>query len=230
MQEQTQPSTDDENQEIEETVEEKVEEVVEEEIKDEVVQPSEAEPARKSWKDAVPGSEPSLAAPEEGKPSRHIGRWALILLLTLVIGFAAAYFALVLPAQQELRQVKTDLAAAQEKLEEAETELASVSSDLDQTLEDLTAAEYSLALARVQANVAYARASLISRDLLTARQEVSAAVTNLQVLLPYVEDKEISNALSERMDVIDKAVYTDSATALEELRTLSENLLRLSDQ
>ncbi|MHB1120164.1 MAG: hypothetical protein ACYC11_08900, partial [Bellilinea sp.] len=69
----------------------------------------------------------------------------------------------------------------------------------------------------------------VSRDLLTARQEVSAAVSNLQSLLPFIKDKEISAALSDRMDVIDKAVYTNSSEALEELRILSENLLRLED-
>ncbi len=200
-----------------------------EEVNKQVNQPAEPPPARKSWKEGLPSIEASSDAHAEDKPSRHIGRWALILLATLVVGFGAAYFALALPAQQELNQAKTDLAAAQEKLEAAETELATTSRDLNQTSSELAAAQYGLALARVQANVAYARASLVSRDLLTARQEVSAAVTNLQSLLPFIKDKEISAALSDRMDVIDKAVYTNSSEALEELRILSENLLRLED-
>jgi len=200
-----------------------------EEVKKQVDQPAEPSPARKSWKDELPGIEPSSGTLAEAKPSRHIGRWALILLATLIVGFGTAYFALALPAQLELKQARTDLVAAQEKLEAVELELETTSRDLDNTSSELASAQYGLALARVQANVAYARASLVSRDLLTARQEVSAAVTNLQGLLPFIKDKEISAALSDRMDVIDKAVYTDSSKALEELRILSENLLRLED-
>lgn len=200
-----------------------------EEVNKQVNQPAEPPPARKSWKEGLPSTESAPEAPAEAKPSRHFGRWALILLATLVIGFGAAYFALVLPAQQELNQARGDLASAREKLEAAETELETTSRDLKETSSELASAQYGLALARVQANVAYARASLVSRDLLTTRQEVSAAVTNMQSLLPFIKDKEISAALSDRMDVIDKAVYTDSSKALEELRILSENLLRLED-
>lgn len=200
-----------------------------EEVNKQDNQPAEPPPARKSWKEGLPGIESSPETHPEVKPSRHIGRWALILLATLVVGFGAAYFALALPAQQELKQARADLAAAQEKLGAAESELEVTSRDLDETSGELASAQYGLALARVQANVAYARASLVSRDLLTARQEVSAAVANLQGLLPFIKDKEISAALSDRMDGIDKAVYTDSSKALEELRILSENLLRLED-
>lgn len=200
-----------------------------EEVNKQDNQPAEPPPAGKSWKEGLPGIESSPETHPEVKPSRHIGRWALILLATLVVGFGAAYFALALPAHQELKQARADLAAAQEKLGAAESELEVTSRDLDETSGELASAQYGLALARVQANVAYARASLVSRDLLTARQEVSAAVANLQGLLPFIKDKEISAALSDRMDGIDKAVYTDSSKALEELRILSENLLRLED-
>lgn len=188
--------------------------------------PAAQEPA----KEGLHWTKPSPAIQEGTKPSSHTGRWILILLATLIVGFGAAFFTLTLPAQQELKQVKADLTAAQEKLETTEAELESTGADLKTTTSELTGAQYSLALARVQANVAYARASLVSRDLLTTRQEVSAAATNLQELLPFIKDKNISTALEDRMKVIDKAVYTDSAKALEELRILSENLLRLEEQ
>ncbi|MHB1120163.1 MAG: hypothetical protein ACYC11_08895, partial [Bellilinea sp.] len=118
-----------------------------EEVNNQVNQPAEPPSARKSWKEGLPSIESSNETPAEAKPSRHIGRWALILLATLVVGFGAAYFALALPAQQELNQAKTDLAAAQEKLEAAETELATTSRDLNQTSSELAAAQYGLALA-----------------------------------------------------------------------------------
>lgn len=200
----------------------------EEENKAEVEPTAEPAGTRKSWKDEIPSGAPS-APLEPPKPSRHIGRWALILLAVLIVGFGAAFIALALPAQQELRQAKADIADLQEKLSALETELDTTSLALAETTGELTSAEYDLALARVQANVAYARSSLVSRDLLTARQEVSAAVKNMEALLPLIEDKEIAAALSDRMEGIEKSIHTDSAKALEELRILSENLLRLQD-
>lgn len=199
------------------------------EIKVEADHPAEPAAAQESSKEKIHWPKSSTTVQEEAKSSRHIGQWILALLAALIVGFGTAYFVLTLPAQQELKLVKADLADAQEKLATAESDLKITSADLNATEKELSSAQYSLAVARVQANVAYARASLVSRDLLTARQEVSAAVINMQALLPFIKDKNISAALSERMEVIDKAVYTDSAKALEELRILSENLLRLEE-
>ena len=170
------------------------------------------------------------SAVAEPAKTNSVGRWVLILLATLVIGFGAAFFALYLPAGQELRQVKGDLAAAQEKLTTVESDLAKTTSDLNAATAELKAARYNRALARVEANVAYARLALVTRDLLTARQEVSAAVENMTALLPLIEDQETAKALEDRMTGIRTAIDTDSAKALDELRTLSENLLRLESR
>ena len=169
----------------------------------------------------------AVAEPARTNPA---GRWVLILLATLVIGFGAAFFALYLPTGQELRQVKSDLAAAQEKLSTAESDLNKTTSDLSAATAELKAARYNRALARVEANVAYARLALVTRDLLTARQEVSAVAENMNALLPLIEDQETAKALEDRMTGIRTAIDTDSAKALDELRTLSENLLRLESR
>lgn len=197
------------------------------EAQDQPVKPAAAEEAPKEglhW----PKQAPTIQ--EEKTPSQHTGRWLLGLLAALILGFGVAFFALTLPAWQELKQVKADLTSTQEKLSAAEANLKITSASLETAEKDLAGAQYAVALARVQTNVAYARASLVSRDLLTARQEVSAAVTNLQALLPFLSDKNVREALTERMKGIDKALSTDSAKALEELRILSENLLRLEEQ
>jgi septal ring factor EnvC (AmiA/AmiB activator) len=159
-----------------------------------------------------------------------VGRWILILLATLIVGFGAAFFALYLPANLELKQLKTDLAAVQEKLATTEADLTSTTSDLKSTTTDLEDARFNRALAKVEANVAYARLSLVTRDLLTAQQEVSAAAENLTALLPLISDTETAKALEDRMTGIQTAINTDLAKALEELRTLSENLLRLESR
>lgn len=211
MKEKSSPSNDEEN---------KV-------AQDQPVQPAAADKAPQEglhWPKQAP------AIQEEKMPSQRTGRWILGVLAALIVGFGVAFFVLTLPAWQELKQVKADLTSAQEKLSAAEAKLKTTSASLDSTEKDLAEAQYAVALGRVQTNVAYARASLVSRDLLTARQEVSAAVTNLQALLPFLSDKTVREALTERMKGIDKALSTDSAKALEELRILSENLLRLEEQ
>ncbi len=202
-----------------------------EEIKPETDDQAKPAGGEETSKEGLHWSKPAPAIQEERTPSQNTGRWILGVLAALILGFGAAFFALTLPAWQELKQVKADLASSQEKLSAAEADLETTSASLDTAEKDLSGARYAVALARVQTNVAYARASLVSRDLLTARQEVSAAMTNMGVLLPLVKDKDISTALSERMTTIYKALYNDSATkALEELRILNENLLRLEEQ
>jgi len=191
---------------------------------------AESQPAGPNKGNEFPHAEESaveVAAP--GKTSR-VGRWVLILLVTLIVGFGAAFFALYLPASQELHQVKSDLVATQEKLSTAETELDQITGNLNTATADLTAARYYRALARVEANIAYARLALVTRDLLTAQQEVSAAVEHMAVLLPLIEDQDTAKALEDRMAGIQTAINTDSAKALDELRTLSENLLRLESR
>lgn len=182
---------------------------------------------------ALPQSQAGEAAvgtPFVPAKTSMVGRWILILLATLIVGFGAAFFVLFLPANLELKQTKTDLIAAQEKLSTTEADLTSTTSDLKSTATELEDARFKRALAKVEVNVAYARLSLVTRDLLTARQEVSAAAKNMTALLPLITDDETAKALEDRMDGIQSAINTDPAKALEELRTLGENLLRLESR
>ena len=146
----------------------------------------------------------------------------MILLATLIVGFGAAFFALYLPASQELRQVKLIW-----QLLRKSDHHRSRSDQHHQRLKiyhhRVENARFNRALAKVEVNVAYARLSLVTRDLLTARQEVSAAAENLTALLPLITDDETAKALEDRMTGIQTAINTDPAKALEELRTLSEN-------
>jgi len=182
-------------------------------------------------------AEPQAVSPipseiPEGKPylpakTSPVGRWILIVLGAVIVGFAVAFIWLYVPASKDLRQATSDLAAAQEKLTTTTTDLETTTAKLNSTSSELTAAQLQQALAKVEANVAYARLSLVTRDLLTARQEVSAASENMTLLLPLIPDTETATALKDRMANISDLIITDSAKALEELRTLSENLLRL---
>jgi len=191
--------------------------------------------------DDIPATDDQAASQTQAEPAAvetafvpnktsMVGRWILILLATLIVGFGAAFFALYLPANLELKQLKTDLTAAQEKLTTTEADLTSTTSSLKSTTAELEDTRFNRALAKVEVNVAYARLSLVTRDLLTARQEISAAAENMTALLPLIADDETATALEDRMTGIQTAINTDSAKALEELRTLSENLLRLESR
>jgi septal ring factor EnvC (AmiA/AmiB activator) len=179
---------------------------------------------------AVPEKETPAEKPYVPARTSRVGRWILILLATLLVGFGAAFFALYLPANQELQQARSDLSAAEEKLTTTTAALEATAAQLKSTTDDLKKASFLQALARVQANVAYARLSLVTRDLLTAQQEVRAASDNLTLLLSLMQDNETSTALKDRMRNIQNLINTDSNKALEELRTLSENLLRLGNR
>lgn len=189
-------------------------------------QPEETQPELQTA--AVSGSE--TAKPYTPPKTSPIGRWILILLGTLIVGFGVAFFVLYLPAARDLRQAKSDLTAANDKLAAATTDLQTVTAKYETTSKELTTARFLQALAKVEANVAYARLALVTRDLLTARQEVSAAGESMATLLPLITDSETSKALEDRMGNIQNLIITDSAKALEELRTLSENLLRLESR
>src|SRR5512145_1447286 len=90
-----------------------------------------------------------------------VGRWIIIILATLIVGFGAAFFALYLPANLELKQTKANLIAAQEKLATTEADLTGTTSDLKSATAELEAARFNRALAKVEVNVAYARLSLV---------------------------------------------------------------------
>lgn len=196
-----------------------------------IIDENDRQPAESSAESqAAAPTETETAKPYVPAKTSMVGRWFLIILGTLIVGFAAAFFVLYVPAARDLRQAKSDFTTASDKLATTTADLQTTTGKLESTTRDLAEARFTQALARVQANVAYARLALVTRDLLTARQEVSAAGESMSTLLPLISDSETSKALEDRMGSIQKLIVTDSAKALEELRTLSENLLRLQSR
>jgi len=160
--------------------------------------------------------------------------WAAVILVSLLIGFGLAYFLLYLPAEQARfeadRQVSLQAGQIEEleaNLNEIRHQLQQTQTELEQTSQELKAVQYRAALTALQNNVSYARLALVTKDLLTARQELSSASSNLRKLIPMLGDKEIETALTERLAFIRTNMVSDPEKSLEELRILAENLSRL---
>ncbi len=168
----------------------------------------------------------SAITPESDKKSSVLP-WIAGIAAALLIGFLIAYFWLYRPASLSLAQTSADLAAAQSELSTTQADLEKTQTDLETAQGKITDNRFSQALISVQMNVAYTRLALATKDLLTARQEFSTAETNFADLKAQLSDDEVVSALEQRFKAIRTNLTSDSATALEELRTLSENLTRL---
>ncbi|MEN4012161.1 MAG: hypothetical protein AB1453_06865 [Chloroflexota bacterium] len=179
-------------------------------------------------------SAPSLAG--SGSPTwlRRNMPWLAGILIALILGFGLAFFLLYQPAVTALQHTRQEAAQQMETINQMQTDLENTRVTLDQTRIDLktttTALEelqYQAALTTLQTNVAYARLALVTKDLLTARQELSAAQANLKKFAPLLAEQEIITALTERLALVRASITSDPAKSLEELRILAENLARL---
>lgn len=160
--------------------------------------------------------------------------WLAIVLVSLLVGFGLAYFLLYLPAEQarieasqQVLLLNEQIATLEADLDQAREQLQKTQDELEQTAGELKVLQYSAALTALQHNVTYARLALVTKDLLTARQELSSANTNLKKLIPMIGDKDIETALTERLAAVRSSMTSDPEKSLEELRILAENLSRL---
>ncbi len=186
-----------------------------------------------------PGFPPAAETPEVKEKSfwQKSLRWVLVVLLSLAIGFALGFFLLYMPANNALSQAKIDLADTKGALELVDTKAADLQAGLSDANAQvktsalaLDSAKIDIALARMQANISYARLALINKDTLTARQELSDADANLANLTLLINDRETSSTLADRLKNIRADLSSDPSKALEELRILSENLDRLGNR
>jgi len=194
--------------------------------------PVPVEPAEES---VQPAEEPSMA---KGKTIWQVAlRWVLIVLVSLAAGFTLCFFLFYMPANDALTQTKIDLADTKASLEIAgansadlQSRLTDANSQLKAATNELDSAKVDLYLARLQANISYARLALVNKDTLTARQELSAADESLAQLTLVLNDSETASSLAARLKNIRLELTSDPSKALDELRTLSENLDRLGNR
>jgi len=205
----------------------------------------EARPVEEATETPVPEAEtqipvPAAAAPVETKQksfAQKILPWFGAVLASLLVGFGLAYFLLYLPATNafektgaELTSTKNELEVSMTKADGLQNSLDSATSQLETMQSTLEASRLSLVVARLQANIAYARLALISKDVLTARQELSDANTNLAELTRLLDDPDTTSALADRLKTIRSNLTSDPSKALDEMRILGENLARLENR
>ena len=202
-------------------------------------EPSTQQPEELSESPLGEGSAVAVSQLNESPPNgppwyRKVVPWIIAVLVSLAAGFLLGFFLLYQPAVGQLRNTNNQLGTAQEQITNLESSLEDVNSDLStaqaeltRTQQQLERVEFNQALAEVQANVTYARLALATKDLLTARQELSAAELNLVELNKLLADQDTASALTERIQLVRASLVSDSVKALEELRLLSENLARI---
>ena len=163
--------------------------------------------------------------------------WVAAVLLSLIIGAALVIFLLYIPAdsahwqsQSDLTSAKSALELSQTKAEGLQNSLTDTTNQLDTANAALESANLSLMVARLQSNISYARLALVNKDTLTARQELSDADANLAELTLLLNDSETASALADRLKTIRATLTNDPSKALDEMRTLSENLARLENR
>ncbi|KPL82444.1 hypothetical protein SE15_09825 [Thermanaerothrix daxensis] len=183
--------------------------------------------------EGVPGATAGGEIPEPvaEKPQRRWWQkaltWLLIVLLAFGAGFGVAFFALYFPLQREAASMRSELNTLRQDYEKASAELETLRADYQRAEEALTSGQLDMVLSRLISNVSYARLALITKDNLTAQQELSAAEARLKDLEPLLNDPQTFQALQERFKVIRNSLTSNPNKALEELRLLSENLARI---
>ncbi len=199
---------------------------------DDEMQPVEEAPETPSAKVVSPPVEP------KGKNFfQKFLPWFAAVLVSLLVGFALGAFLLYIPARDALRQSQADLASTKSSLELAETKAEGMQSSLDSATSQLESAQselkssnLSLVISKLQENIGRARLALVSKDILTARQELSDADANLAELTLSLDDIETTSAMADRLKTIRTNLTSDPSKALEEMRILGENLARLENR
>ncbi|PKO06012.1 MAG: hypothetical protein CVU41_07815 [Chloroflexi bacterium HGW-Chloroflexi-3] len=165
-------------------------------------------------------------------------------LLLLLIGYLISYFTTTVPTQkayqtvlQELNNKENEFINLQAQFDQASYDLQDKQNNLDrvqqdyQTLEQnhqqlIANSEFNQKLIVMKYEIGLARFALLNKDPLSARQAISLAreqFEKIRILL----DADISTGIQDRLQGIQKFVSTDPEEALDELRTLSENLERI---
>ncbi|HZW04618.1 MAG TPA: hypothetical protein VFF68_11870 [Anaerolineaceae bacterium] len=186
-----------------------------------------------------PAPEPAPVAPPP--PRRRTGTWILLsLLLALLLfggGYALAYFTRYQPAAEQMRELQASSAETQTQLDQTGEQLAQRESELEVSRETAAAAEAALAESQNQAllnglqnDVLVARLALANEDLLTARQALRLAESDLEELRAISPDEGMVDDLAARLEDARSAMGEDPDAAGVELRLLSDNIVLLQEQ
>ncbi|HSV86958.1 MAG TPA: hypothetical protein VLH85_10310 [Levilinea sp.] len=192
-----------------------------------------------------PSSEPAPVEAVEERPSwmRRTGRalravliYTGMVVIAFGLGMLVTYLWLNRPLATRLTQSQAELQAARAELDQVQNQLASVQEEvlaLQETNETLTVhldrSETRIHLLRVMYQARVAQNALLNRDQASARRALQAARTELDTALPMieVEDEEVAQSLTLRLDVAVNSMARDPTTTRADLEILINNLILL---
>ena len=165
-------------------------------------------------------------------------------LLFLLIGYLISYFTTTVPTQRTYQTVLEELTNKENELSNLQTQFDQTSNDLQdtqnnldriqmdyQTLEQdhqqlLANSEFNQTLIDMKFEIGLARFALLNEDRISSRQAISLAREQFEKIRTLL-DSDISTGIEDRLLDIQKLVSSDPEEAMDELRTLSENLERI---
>lgn len=165
-------------------------------------------------------------------------------ILLLLIGYLISYFTTTVPTQktnqivmQELNNKETELNDLQTQFDQTSNDLQDTQNNLDRIQQDfqtldqdhqqlIANSEFNQILIDMKYEVGLARFALLNKDPLSARQAISLTREQFEKIRNSM-DTDISTGIEDRLKDIQKLVSSDLEEAMDELRTLSENLERI---
>ncbi|MBE0686867.1 MAG: hypothetical protein IH585_12830 [Anaerolineaceae bacterium] len=165
-------------------------------------------------------------------------------LSVLLIGYLISYFTTTVPTQttyqnvlQELNNKENELDNLQTQFEQSSNDLQDAQNNLDRVQQDYQTLEqdhqqliansaFNQTLIDIKYEIGLARFALLNKDPLSGRQAISLAREQFEKIRNLM-DSDISTGIQNRLQDIQKLVSNDPEEAMDELRTLSENLERI---
>lgn len=165
-------------------------------------------------------------------------------LLLILIGYLISYFTTTVPTKdtyqtvlQELNNKEIELNNMQTQFDQTSNDLLDTQNNLDRIRQDyqslelnynqlLSDSEFNRYLIDLKYEISRAKYALLNEDRLSADLAMSLAkdkFAKIQILLA----SDISTGMNEQLQEIQKLVRTNPKEAMDELRTLSENLDRI---
>ena len=179
---------------------------------------------------------------EEPKPGKSFGAkilpWVIAVVVSLIAGAAAVYFALYQP---KIATYKTDLQAAQNSLDATSKKMSTTETDLalsqtnlqtanasvdDLTAQLTTAQQFSL-IYKFQADVNAARVALLKLDPASSLQAINFIKVDLTELEKTTLDANAIAGFKERIAEAESNLSVEPSKSLAALDTLYNNLLFL---
>ncbi len=190
-------------------------------------------------------------APVEEPPKKQTPSWVkktliwfVILVLVFLSGVIVSQLTSVTPLRNnlfsvtnqsieqrtEIEDLKAELESTQNELSDTKSELSDTRAMFTESNQTLVASQQELqrqtGLLDLKFNIAEARVAAANEDKLSLRQSLNLAEKNLAQLEDILEP-EIYEIIQERLETIQKSTKSNLTKAVEELRMLSENLIRI---